>query len=216
MKYRDLIKLLESHGWFFYRVGKGDHMVCRHREYGSTDPFSAVQSYLQSGYAGGAWNGPGIDSSAAAGNSAYALGCVDGASGIVAGLSSGQIEIKYTLYGDVNLDGEVSGTDFGIVAAHFGKSVTGGWEEGDFTYAGKVNATDFGLLAANFGKTASGADITLPASDWAALDAFAAAHGLLADVPEPASASSLFFAGILLTRRRCRGTKIKINHPRVR
>jgi hypothetical protein len=36
-------------------------------------------------------------------------------------------------------------------------------------------------------KQAIGADIALPASDLAAIDAFAQANGLMADVPEPAS-----------------------------
>lgn len=30
MKYRDLIKLLEANGWYFERMGKGDHMIYRH------------------------------------------------------------------------------------------------------------------------------------------------------------------------------------------
>lgn len=28
--YRDLIKLLQSHGWYFHREGKGSHMIYRH------------------------------------------------------------------------------------------------------------------------------------------------------------------------------------------
>ncbi len=31
MKYRDLIKLLEANGWYFERMGKGDHMIYRRR-----------------------------------------------------------------------------------------------------------------------------------------------------------------------------------------
>jgi PEP-CTERM motif len=43
----------------------------------------------------------------------------------------------------------------------------------------------------------------LPASDYVAIDAFAAANGLMADVPEPASASLLIIAGMgVLSRRR--------------
>jgi predicted RNA binding protein YcfA (HicA-like mRNA interferase family) len=30
LKYRDLIKLLEDNGWYFERMGKGDHMIYRH------------------------------------------------------------------------------------------------------------------------------------------------------------------------------------------
>jgi predicted RNA binding protein YcfA (HicA-like mRNA interferase family) len=30
MTYRDMIKLIESAGWTFYRTGKGAHMIYRH------------------------------------------------------------------------------------------------------------------------------------------------------------------------------------------
>ena len=80
---------------------------------------ATVRSYLINGYNHGAWNGVGgISSSTAAlpANSSFALGYADGADGVVAGLSSGQIEVRYTLYGDANLDGVVNGDDFTILA----------------------------------------------------------------------------------------------------
>ena len=83
-----------------------------------------------------------------------------------AGLSSGTIEIKYTLLGDANLDGTVNGIDFGILTANFNKSVSR-WDQGDFNYDNIVNGIGFASLAA--------------------LQSFAAANGLLADIPEPAS-----------------------------
>ena len=127
----------------------------------------------------GAWNGPGINSSAVASNPGYGVGYADSADpGNPAGLASGTLEIAFTL-GDADLNGIVNGIDFGILAANFNKGVTG-WDQGDFDYNNIVNGIDFGYLAANFNKGASSA------SDIAALDAFAAANGLLADVPEPA------------------------------
>jgi hypothetical protein len=172
--------------------------------YTGTDPAATIRSYLTTGYAGGAWTGPGIDSSAAAlpANSHYALGYADGADGVVAGLSSGQVEIKYTLYGDADLNGLVNGVDFTILVANLGKSVSA-WDKGDFNYDGVVNGIDFTALVANLGKSASGADIVLPASDYAAVDAFAAANGLMADVPEPGTLALLAIGtGGLLARRR--------------
>jgi hypothetical protein len=170
------------------------------------DPIAAIRGDIVSGYAGGAWNGPGIDSSTAAlpANSHYGIGYADGADGVVSGLSSGQIEIKYTLYGDADLDGSVTGTDFTILDGHLGHSVTG-WDKGDFDYDGVVTGSDFTALFANLGKSASGAAVVLPAADYAAIDAFAAANGLMADVPEPASMGILVTAGFGLIARRRRG-----------
>jgi hypothetical protein len=170
---------------------------------GNTDPVLTIRGYLASGYNAGAWNGAGIDSSTAATNSHYGIGYADGADHIVSGLSSGQIEVKYTLYGDANLDGVVNGTDFGILAAHFGDQATA-WDAGDFNYDGVVNGSDFGVLASNFGQQAGGAAVALPAGDWTALDSFAAANGLMADVPEPAAMglATLGAMGVLTHRLR--------------
>ncbi len=125
-----------------------------------SDPVSTIRSLLAAGYNGGAWNGASangaIDSSAAGSSAAggnYALGYADGADGVVSGLSSGQIEILYTLYGDANLDGMVSSADSAIVAANYGKNVTN-WDQGNFNYEGVVNGTDLGLLNKNYSQSA--------------------------------------------------------------
>ncbi|HEX4054902.1 MAG TPA: autotransporter-associated beta strand repeat-containing protein [Tepidisphaeraceae bacterium] len=175
-------------------------------DYGADDPVSAIRIYLTSGYNGGTWNGIGIDSSSVAANPNFSVGYADYADpGNPAGLVPNQLEVKYTLAGDTNLDGIVNSVDFGNMAANFGKSGKV-WDQGDFDYDGVVNSIDFGLLAGNFGKSVgSNADVA-SAADWAALDAFAAANGLLADVPEPASASIFVMAGLaILSRRRRRG-----------
>jgi hypothetical protein len=176
-----------------------NHLIINYA--GGADPVATIRQYLQSGYNKGLWNGTGISSSsAAASGNRYALGYADGADGIVRGLSSGQIEVKYTIYGDLNLDGVVTGSDFTILAENLGKSVTG-WDKGDFTYAGVVTATDFTLLAENLGKSASGAAVALPADDWAAVDAFAEANGLMADVPEPGGGILCAIGAGLVMRR---------------
>jgi hypothetical protein len=181
-----------------------NHLFIDYAAYGfGADPVSLIRAYLVSGYASGAWNGPGIDSSTAAVNSHYGIGYADGADHVVAGLSSGQIEIKYTLLGDADLDGAVTGSDFTILASNLGNAVSS-WDKGDFDYDGVVSGSDFTALVENLGKSASGADITLPTSDYTAIDAFAAANGLMADVPEPTAASIIVAvaSGLMVRRRR--------------
>ncbi|MGD0769064.1 MAG: autotransporter-associated beta strand repeat-containing protein [Tepidisphaeraceae bacterium] len=172
-------------------------------DYSGASPISTIAGYVKSGYNGGAWNGPGgiVTSAPLAYNGLkYGLGYADGADGVVANLTSGQIEVAYTLLGDANLDGLVNAADFTILAANFNQPVTG-WDQGNFNYDGMVNAADFGDLAANFNQASSGA---ATAGDVAALDAFAAANGLLVDVPEPGMAGAGLGLLCLLHRRKRR------------
>jgi hypothetical protein len=145
-------------------------------DYGSgSDPIGSIYTYLSTGYNGGGWNGPGIDSSAAGQNPSYALGFADGADNVVSGLASGQIEIAYTLYGDANLDNTVNGSDFSIMAANFGLGATN-WDEGNFRYNGVVNGSDFSALAANFGQSASQAAVSFSAAVFGPVNSNSAAE----------------------------------------
>jgi autotransporter-associated beta strand protein len=143
-------------------------------------------------------------------NGSYGVGWADGndasESGIVAANS---VLVAYALLGDANLDGSVTGSDFTILIGNLGKSFLAngnpvGWDDGDFLYSGSVTGSDFTALVDNLGKSADGADVALPAADRAAVDAFAAANGLMADVPEPATTGllALGIVGALVRRQR--------------
>jgi hypothetical protein len=164
------------------------------------DPIASIAALLATGFAAGSWSGTGgIISTAAQSNSNYGVGYADSAdTGNPAALASGTLEFAYTLLGDADLNGTVNGIDFGILAANFNKGVSN-WDQGDFFYHGIANGVDFGALATNFNKGASGA-----ADQWAAVVSFAAANGLMADVPEPAMAGMLALGvmGVLAKRRR--------------
>jgi autotransporter-associated beta strand protein len=185
-------------------------------DYGYFYPAAQIVSYLQSGYAGGSWNGVGIMSSAIAPLNAsqsalvYSVGYADGADGIVAGLSSGEIEILPTLAGDAKLQGDVVFGDFQLLSQYFGQS--GGWDEGNFTYGSTIDFADFQLLAQNFGANSSG----LTANEVASLNGFAAQFGdtlvsspsgigfQIISVPEPMTGGVLTMAGVALLRRQRR------------
>ncbi len=175
--------------------------------YTGASPIETIAGYVASGYNGGFWNGPGIVTTAplSVNGLRYGVGYADGADRVVAGLSSGQIEVRYTLLGDANLDGVVNGSDFSILAANFGHSVKG-WDQGDFDYNGVVNGSDFSSLAANFGQGVGGPS-AVSVADLQALEAFAVANGLsMPNVPEPAALGLMALSSktFLFRRRRHR------------
>jgi autotransporter-associated beta strand protein len=125
---------------------------------------ATVKSLIQSGYNNGAWTGNGITSSQAASVAANAGNLHKTALGYGTATQTGKasfdgeivngtdVLIRYTLYGDANLDGTVNSTDFAAIASHFNQS-SNTWPDGDFNYDGRVNALDFNALAANFAST---------------------------------------------------------------
>jgi hypothetical protein len=161
-----------------------NHLVI---DYTGASPLPAIKRYLTSGYAAGNWNGTGIRS---AGASQRALGYAEASD--VLGPAGGvftdvvadgtSIIIRYTRYGDANLDGTVNLDDFNRLAANFNTSGKN-WSQGNFNYdpAGLVGLDDFNLLAANFNLSATGPVVT--PDDWAAL---------ATAMPEPSAAVVVF------------------------
>lgn len=114
------------------------------------DPIASVRSWITSGYAGGAFNGVGLNTGNADGQ--HGLGYADSADGVVAGLAAQTVLIKYALYGDANLDGHVNFADLLLEAQNYGKNPgTSMWDQGDTNYDGSVNFNDLLKIAQDFG-----------------------------------------------------------------
>jgi hypothetical protein len=127
-----------------------------------------VPVLIASGYDGAAWTGTGLGSSTAAAIAADStlyktgLGYAEAtdlfpqipfpSNATFEGLSidSTALLVKYTYYGDANLQGTVNLVDFGRLATNFGLS-NKRWFDGDFNYDGNVGIPDFNRLATNFG-----------------------------------------------------------------
>jgi autotransporter-associated beta strand protein len=167
----------------------------------------------QTAFANG-WNGTtGIYSSAAASDASqlHALGVIQNDNGAGTGtalyptfegqpVSDSDVLIKYTYYGDTNLDGKVDGTDYSRIdnayaynQSHSSSPLTG-WFNGDFNYDGVINGSDYTLIDNAFNQ--QGAQIS------AAISAQIAGSGATSAVPEPASAGIIVAAAALLGRRR--------------
>src|SRR5438045_1685417 len=168
-------------------------------DYTGASPAAAVRAALTSGYAGGSWNGVGLNSSTANAASTTdtktALGYAEASSlgsipAIFGTVDSDAVLVQHTLAGDGDLSGNVDLTDFTFLAANFngtGKN----WLQGDYNYDGTVNLSDFTFLAANFNKNVA-----------------AAASPLGQAVPEPATMSMMLLAiGGITARRGRRGRR---------
>ena len=115
-----------------------------------TGDLPTVTNLIASGYNLGNWIGQGIISSAAA-NDPTNLTTLGVMQDLTAAPFDGQIPvagavlIKYTYFGDANLDGLVNGDDYTQIDNGFNTQASG-WSNGDFSYGGSVNATDYLLI----------------------------------------------------------------------
>jgi hypothetical protein len=161
---------------------------------------ATVTGYLATGYNGGKWNGVGIASSAAASDTAHltALGVIQAtAPGTFEGaaVSTGDVLVKYTYYGDTNLDGKVDGSDYSKVDYGYLHQL-GGWANGDFNYDGIVNGSDYTLIDNAFNQQ-SGVISDQLASATAQIASSSA-------VPEPGTLGIFSIGTAALLRRRRR------------
>ncbi len=116
---------------------------------------SAITGWVAEGFDaknGGDWDGPGIRSSAAAADTATTLGAVQpSTTQTIDGqlIGPGDVIVKYTYWGDANLDGQVDGSDYTQIDYAFGGNLTG-WANGDFNDDGIVDGSDYTLIDNSF------------------------------------------------------------------
>ena len=126
-------------------------------DYSSVNPIATVQSLLTSGFAGGAWNGSGINSSTAATTPGRTLGYSDitdlftsfPANFAGQSVDNTAVVVRFTLPGDADLNQTVNIADFSRLASNFNVGATR-WSRGNFDYNGITNIADFSLLSSNF------------------------------------------------------------------
>jgi autotransporter-associated beta strand protein/probable HAF family extracellular repeat protein len=174
-----------------------------------------ITNQIKQGYASGNWNGPnGIVSSAAASNSSHltALGVIlnttngttplygtNTSSGLFDGTSpaASAVLVRYTYYGDANLDGQVDGSDYALIDNGYLNHLTG-WYNGDFNYDGVVDGSDYTLMDNAFNTQGGALPSALISPDAVATAVIAGSSA----VPEPASFALLAMASPILLRRR--------------
>jgi hypothetical protein len=180
---------------------------------GGSTALATITAMIKQGFNNGAWTGAGITSTLAANNSTHltAIGVIlNNQSGAAlyttghlldgfASTAANDVLVKYTYYGDANLDGKVDGSDYSLIDNGYLNGLTG-WFNGDFNYDGVVDGSDYTLIdnAFNSQETQLTAEIAAPL---AVATAQIAAEP--SAVPEPTSTTVLAITGIsLLARRR--------------
>jgi hypothetical protein len=157
-------------------------------DYAATSSLEQIASLIIRGFAGGSWDGVGINSSVAAATPNRALGFAEatdiGAPAAFAGqpIDSTAVLVRFTLPGDANLDRSVNISDLALLAAEFNRPAR--WSRGDFNYDNTTDIGDFAILASNFNQGLAAAapprvGVPEPAAAAAAAAGTAGAIGLL-------------------------------------
>jgi len=171
---------------------------------GGASPLDPITAMIASGHGAGDWRGFGVTSSTIDGNY-QAVGVVDNATlGYTEFLNlpvdANVVIIKPVWGGDADLDGDVTGLDYGAIDFAYATNnpesgpppdvLLTGWQNGDFDYDGAITGLDYGFIDFVYA--------TLhPESG--------GVSGTAGAVPEPTTVALLALGGLAATRRRSRG-----------
>ncbi len=174
---------------------------------------ATVTNQIAQGFSGGTWNGNGgIISSVAATDPSHltTLGVIGNNQGGGALYTNGNtfdtttpgagdVLVKYTYFGDANLDGKVDSADYTNIDNGFLTGQTG-WYNGDFNYDGTINGSDYTLIDNAFNMQ------SVQLNDSFADPSVAIATEIrsrpLTSVPEPMGAALLGISALITLGRR--------------
>jgi hypothetical protein len=121
-------------------------------DYTSSSPAATIQGLINAARNFGAWDGTGITSTIAKGNTNHnaTLGLLEAAEYGAAtfdgqALDATMVLVKYTYYGDAQFNGRVNFDDYVRIDNGFNNHLTG-WLNGDFNANGVVNFDDYVLI----------------------------------------------------------------------
>ncbi len=78
-------------------------------------------------------------------------GAITEISGLAIPSPTSSILVKYTWFGDSNLDGVVDGSDYALIDTGFtAGGALGGWVFGDYDYSGTIDGSDYALIDTGF------------------------------------------------------------------
>jgi hypothetical protein len=172
--------------------------------------YTGVSGDIARAYDFGAWDLPGLMTSEPNAGplvGTTTIGVSDGATvlflgptqtGVFAGqtVTGASTIAMYTWAGDVNFDGLVDASDYGIIDNYFQFPGTTGYANGDFNYDGVIDAGDYGIIDNTF--QLQGAPFSTSGAASASLSGVTA-------VPEPSACGlALVMAAGLFARRRRR------------
>ncbi len=167
-------------------LGTNDMIVQNGNLANLTTKLRSGQNLSHSGY----WNGFGIISAAAAATRNTALGIEQNSNsngGTFFTAFDGQpvnttsVLVKYTYYGDANLDGKVDSADYALIDNGLNMNLSS-WRNGDFNYDNAINGDDYTLIDNAFNTQGSTVLSAIPAIQ------VAASTAQLAAFPSPATA----------------------------